>query len=149
MNRNRGDVKNGISIHEPERDKLGNMKVGRSTDEALAWYLHWRVSKMLKDGSNQKQIAEQAEVQRSALNHLLKNGRGVGSVTSAAFVELFGFKTRGNLIDAADAWFAKDGKLYALAEQRSQSRERERKTEESAEQAAKSVEKARPRKKTA
>lgn len=125
------------------------MKVGRSTDEALAWYLHWRLQKMLGDGMNQKQIAATAKIPRSALNHLLKNGRGVGSSTAAAFVEMFGFKTRGALIDAADLWFSKDGKLYALAEMRKQSRERELRAEESSARAAKSVENARQGKKTA
>lgn len=149
MNPNLRNVKNEDRIQEPERCKVGSMKVGRSTDEALAWYLHWRLQKMLSDGMNQKQIAAQAKIPRSALNHLLKNGRGVGSLTAAAFVEMFGFKSRGALIDAADAWFAKDGKLYALAQMRAQSREREQKTEQIAEQAAKSVEKARSRKKTA
>ncbi len=139
MNRNSSPVKGVVNVHESERGRLAPVKIGRASDAALAWYCHWRISQLLESGVNQKDIAKKTRLPPSAINHLLKNGKGVGSLTAAALTELFGFKTRGALIDAADEWFVGDGKHYALHEQRRQSRERERKLLESAEESEKSV----------
>ncbi len=149
MNHNPANVKRGVAIQERESGKLSFMKVGRASDEALAWYCHKRITELLQSGVSQKEIAKRSGLPPSAINHLLKNGKGVGSLTAAAFTELFGFKTRGALIDAADTWLAGEGKHYALHEQRRQSRERERKLTASVEGTTKSLNGARSKKKTA
>jgi len=91
------------------------MKSGRTSDSAVAWYCHMRLNKLERSGMNQKQIAEATNVPRSAVNVAMKSAKGIGPATAAAFVRLFGFDTRGELVDAADEWYAGEGKDYVIA----------------------------------
>jgi hypothetical protein len=97
---------------------------GRQPDEAVAWYCYMRLKVMIASGDTQKRIANLVGIPPSAMNLLVKSAKGVGPSTAAAFVKLFGFETRGQLVDAADAWWEKEGKLYALGEMRAMERER-------------------------
>ena len=103
------------------------MAGGRIPDEAVAWYCHMRLRKMLVEGTTQKQIAEATKIAPSAINLLVKSAKGVGPSTARAFVQLLGFETRGQLTDAADNWWANEGgQTYAIREMREQLREREK-----------------------
>jgi hypothetical protein len=84
-----------------------------------------RVHEMLDNGATQKELVEISKIPKSAINHLVKNAKGVGPSTAAAFVKLFGFETRGQLVDAADAWWETDGKIFAIRHMRAMAKERE------------------------
>lgn len=87
-----------------------------------------RFKKMLEEGHTQKQLAEAAHIPPSAINLLVKSAKGVGPSTAAAFVKLLGFETRGQLTDAADEWWERDGKSYAIREMRAMVEERRSRT---------------------
>jgi plasmid maintenance system antidote protein VapI len=118
-------------IHGRERATLWLMAKapagGRTPDEAVSWYCYMRVHEMIEKGATQKQLSELSKIPKSAINHLIKNAKGVGPSTAAAFVQLFGFETRGQLVDAADVWWAKEGKSYAIRHMRAMAKEREAK----------------------
>lgn len=106
MNHKPGPVNTRVQIHERERATIRPMAAGRGTDEAVIWYCHYRLRKLLAEGATQKEIAGRGPVPRSAVNHLLKHAKGVGSTTAAGFAKIYGFATRGQLTDAADLWWA-------------------------------------------
>jgi plasmid maintenance system antidote protein VapI len=126
MNQFREPVKTGVTIHDREPCRIERM-AGRAPDEPVAWYCHKRVLEMIAGGLTQKKIAEVAGVPKSAVNHLVKHAKGVGSSTAAGFARAFGFQTRGGLVDAADAWWEREGRSYALSEMRAMARERQAK----------------------
>ncbi|HEY8944775.1 MAG TPA: hypothetical protein VIM73_10955 [Polyangiaceae bacterium] len=101
--------------------------VGRGTDESVTWYLHKRLNELLAQGAKQTTIAERTGQPKSAVNLLVNHGQGAGSVSVANYVELLGFKTRGELIDAADAWWSKEGNAYVVQQLREIQRKREEK----------------------
>lgn len=131
MNRIGSDVKNETQIHDRERAKVLGM-TGRAQDDPVTWYCHMRVSGMLGEGRTQKQIAESAQIPRSAISHLIKHGAGVGSVTAAKLVGVLGFPTRGALFDAAEDWWASEGERYAAREMRAQAQARQLRAAKSA-----------------
>lgn len=97
----------------------------RQADDAVAWYCHYRLSKLLDEGKKQKELALIGEIPPSAVNHLLKHGRGTGPTTAAGFAKIFGFKTRGQLTDAADLWWAThEARRYAKQAKHEMDRER-------------------------
>lgn len=134
MNHALGAVKTGVSIHDCERARMAPMpkrkSPGKERDDAVAWYCHMRFKKMIEDGARQNELAEAAKVPPSAINHLIKNAGGVGLTTARAFVSLFGFETRGQLVDAADEWYgtAEAGR-YIVRETRVMNEEKLAKTE--------------------
>lgn len=97
---------------------------GRGTDEPVAWYLHKRLNELLEQGVTQKEISARTGQPRSAVNMLVNRAQGAGPQSVADYVELLGFATRGQLVDAADAWWAKDGKAYAVRQMREMQRSR-------------------------
>jgi transcriptional regulator with XRE-family HTH domain len=101
-------------------------KRARHIDEPVAWYCVMRLKQLIDQGIQQKQIADDSGLTASAINHLVRNAQGAGPATAAALAEYLGFPTRGALVDAADAWWAKEGKLYVLETMRAAQRERER-----------------------
>jgi len=113
-----------MQIHERERAKLEPMAASKATGDAIAWYCHMRLKKMMAEGVTQKDLSRAAQIPASAVSHLLKNGKGVGVQTLTGFANLFGFDTRGRLVDAADLWWESGGRAYALAEIRAAARER-------------------------
>lgn len=99
------------------------MDTGRSADLAVGWYCHMRMKKLIAEGVKQNAIAEQTGLQPSAVNGIVKSAKGVGPTTAAALVALFGFGSRGQLVDAADAWFQREGAHYVARESRAMARE--------------------------
>jgi plasmid maintenance system antidote protein VapI len=126
MNQFREPVKTEVAIHDREPCRVERM-AGRTPDDSVAWYCHMRASAMLGEGKTQKKLAELAGVPKSAVNHLVKHAKGVGPSTAAGFARAFGFQTRGGLVDAADVWWEREGRTYALAEMRAMARERQAK----------------------
>lgn len=101
-------------------------KRARHIDEPVAWYCVMRLRELTEAGIQQKQIASEAGLTASAINHLVRNAQGAGPATVMALAKYLDFPTRGSLVDAADAWWSKEGKLYALEVMRAAQRERER-----------------------
>lgn len=91
---------------------------GRASDDAVTWYCHMRVSQMLAEGYTQKRIAELADLPKSAINFLVKNGKGVGATTAKGLAKAFGYRTRGMMVDQADAWWDQGGSSYAVQQAR-------------------------------
>jgi hypothetical protein len=85
---------------------------GRERDEAISWYCHMRLKKMIDDGAEQKALAKRAAIPASGLNALIKHGIGFGLPTASAFTGILGFETRGQFVDAADAWYQREGARY-------------------------------------
>ena len=90
------------------------MAGGRVSDDAVNWYCHVRLLALVESGVQQKTIAEQTQVAESALTGIKKSASGVGPATAAKLAKLFGFRTRGALVDAADEWWEREGKDYSL-----------------------------------
>jgi hypothetical protein len=124
MNRIPVHVNHDLKIQERERAKILDMS-GREPDDAVAWYCHMRISAMIAEGMNQKQIALAAKLPKSAINHLVMNAKGVGPGTAAALSVILGFTTRGALTDEADEWWATQGERYAAREMKAMARARQ------------------------
>jgi len=131
MNRNGPEVKCHLQIHEPERAKLGIVKAekqpGRPSDDAVAWYLRMRLEKIIdiERSKTQAEIADEADIPRSALSNIYLHSRGAGPGTSGPLAKFLGFKSRGEMVDEADRWFATpEGREFLL--DRVSPRERDR-----------------------
>lgn len=131
MNPNRSEVKSSLQIHEPERAKMLTVKpekaVGRASDDAVAWYLRMRLTQLIEVERSklQSQVADEANLPRSALSNIYLHSRGAGPATAAALAKYLGFKSRGEMTDAADAWWdTPEARDFAL--DRMHARERER-----------------------
>lgn len=99
------------------------MAGGRVSDDAVNWYCHVRVVALVDSGVQQKSIAEQTGIAESAIAGIKKSANGVGPATAAKLAGLFGFSSRGALIDAADEWWQREGKIYSLQHANKQLRE--------------------------
>lgn len=127
MNRNLAHVNSEVKIQERERARMGTVKPGRASDDAVAWYLRSRLTQIIEveKSKNQAQIADEADIPRSALSNIYLHSRGAGPATAKALAKYLGFKSRGEMTDAADAWWATaEGRDFAL--DRMHARERER-----------------------
>lgn len=111
MNPNRSLVKNGIAIQEPERAKMLRVKpekaVGRASDDAVAWYLRMRLETIIdvERSKTQAQIADEADIPRSALSNIYLHSKGAGPGTSGPLAKYLGFASRGAMVDEADRWW--------------------------------------------
>ena len=101
-----------MQIQEPERAKLLSVKpekaVGRASDDAVAWYLRMRLTQILEGPNAKKQsvVADEAKIPRSALSNIYLHSKGAGPGTSGPLAKYLGFKSRGEMVDEADRWFA-------------------------------------------
>jgi len=111
MNPNRAHVKNEVPIQEPERAKIVSVKpekpVGRASDDAVAWYLRMRLETIIdvERSKTQAQIADEADVPRSALSNIYRHSKGAGPGTAGPLAKYLGFKSRGAMVDEADRWW--------------------------------------------
>lgn len=116
MNQVSPPVKDLVKIHARERGTMQWMAKqkpgGRERDEAISWYCHMRLKKMIDEGVEQKKLARRAAIPASGLNALIKRGIGFGLPTASAFTGILGFETRGQFVDAADAWYQREGARY-------------------------------------
>lgn len=127
MNRNRSPVKPLVQIQERERARMGTVKPGRASDDAVAWYLRKRLTDIIEveKSKNQAQIADEADIPRSALSNIYLHSRGAGPATAAALAKYLGFRSRGEMTDVADVWWATpEARDFAL--DRMHARERDR-----------------------
>lgn len=114
-------------------------KKSRRVDEPVAWYCVMRLKELIEHGIQQKKIAEDSGLTPAAINHLVRNAQGAGATTVTALAEYLGFRTRGGLVDAADEWWAKEGKQFAIDTLRGAQRERERELKSMPEKAPESA----------
>lgn len=102
------------------------MSGGRASDDAVIWYCHKRLMQLLSEGAEQKKLAKLGGIPASAVSHLRRHAKGVGPATATGFAKIFGFSTRGQLVDAADRWWATDeARAYAKREWNRMARERD------------------------
>ncbi len=111
MNPNSAKVKSDVEIHEPERAKLLSVKpekpAGRASDDAVAWYLRMRLERIIdvEKSKRQSQIADEADIPRSALSNIYLHAKGAGPGTAGPLAKYLGFTSRGAMVDEADRWW--------------------------------------------
>jgi hypothetical protein len=100
-----------VQIQEPERAKISIVKpekaVGRASDDAVAWYLRMRLTQILEgpNAKKQSEVADEAEVPRSALSNIYLHSKGAGTGTAKQLAKYLGFQSRGAMVDEADRWW--------------------------------------------
>jgi hypothetical protein len=100
-------------VENSEPATVKRMAGGREPDLALNWYCHVRIAAMIDSGVTGTRIAEETGLAESAVSTAKTKAIGIGAATAKRLVKLLGFKTRGELVDAADKWWLEEGAEYA------------------------------------
>lgn len=104
-------------VQKREARSVGVVPGGRTSDDAVNWFCHVRLRTLIAAGAKQKDIASRASLPEAAVSYAARSAKGIGPTTAAKLAPILGFRTRGELVDAADVWWLAEGKDYALTHQ--------------------------------